>query len=63
MIKQQVILEVKKEDRIYQFQLPSNCSLGEVFDVLFQMRSYVVEKISESQKADQPKEPEQPKEG
>lgn len=56
MLKQQVILEVKKDDRSYQLHLPENCPLGEVHDVLFQMRCYVVDRINESQKADAPKE-------
>jgi len=56
MIKQQVILEVKRDERIYQLHLPANSPLGEVHDILFQMRSYIVEQINESLKIDQPKE-------
>jgi hypothetical protein len=54
MLKQQVLLEIVKEDRIYQFQLPVNAPLGEVHDVLFQMRSYIIDRINESMKMDQP---------
>lgn len=61
MIKQSVMLEVKRDDRVYQLQLPGDCPLGEVHDVLFQMRSFIIEKINEAVKQDAPKEPEQPK--
>lgn len=60
MIKQAVMLEVEKEDRKYQFHLPPNGNLGEIHDVLFQMRSYIIEKIQEAQRIDAPKLPEVP---
>jgi hypothetical protein len=56
MLKQAAILEVVKEDRIYTMILPNNAPLGELHDVLFQMRSFVVEKINEAVNADKPKE-------
>lgn len=62
MLKQAVNLEVKVGERTYQLNLPGDCPLGEVYDVLFKMRSYVVERINDAQKLDAPKEPEQPKE-
>jgi len=62
MLKQSARLEVKREDRIYQLNLPDNCPLGEVHDVLYEMRCYIIARINEHQKADQPREPEQPKE-
>lgn len=65
MLKQTAILEIVRQDRVYTMVLPSNAPLGELFDVIFQMRSFVVDKISESVKLDQPKEaievPETPK--
>lgn len=71
MLKQSVYLEVVKEDRIYKLHLPDSCPLGEVHDVLYQMRSYIIERMNDSRKADQPQpdqpqpdqsqEPEQPK--
>ena len=61
MLKQSLQLEVIKEDRIYQLNLPANGPLGEIHDVIYQMRSYVIDRINDAQKADQPKEPEQPK--
>lgn len=63
MLKQGVQLEVKKGENLYQLNFPNNASLGEIFDILFQMRSFVVDKINESQKLDQPKEADKPKEG
>ncbi len=58
MLKQSATLEIVKEDRVYSLNLPSTAPLGEVHDVLFQMRSFVIEKINEAQKLDAPKEPE-----
>lgn len=58
MLKQSANLEVVREDRVYSLNLPASAPLGEVHDVLFQMRSFVVDKINEAIKADVPKEPE-----
>jgi hypothetical protein len=59
MIKNIALLEIAKEDRIYTLMLPNNASLGELHDVLFQMRSFVIDRINEAVKADQPKAPEE----
>lgn len=56
MIKQHAILEVVKNGNTYQLHLPDNVTLGEVHDVLFEMRTFVIAKIVEAQKADQQKE-------
>ncbi len=40
-------LKIVKEDRCHLYILPSNTSLGEAFDVLSEMRNYVIEKIQE----------------
>ena len=57
MLKQSVILEIVKDDRIYRLSLPDGCPLGEIHDVLFQMRSFVVDKINASVEAERPKTP------
>lgn len=56
MLKTQASLEVKIGERVYTLTLPAESPLGEVHDVLFRMRSYVIEKINEASKADAPKE-------
>lgn len=58
MLKQAAVFEVKKEERIYTFILPSDAPLGECHDVLFQMRSFVIDKINAAIEADKPKKPE-----
>lgn len=58
MLKQSATLEVKIGERVYTLTLPSESPLGEVHDALFQMRSYVISKIIEAQKADEKKESE-----
>ena len=55
MLKQTVQLEVKIGERNYILLLPGDCPLGEVHDALFQMRSFVIGKINEAVKADEPK--------
>ena len=56
MLKNQVSLEVKKDERLYQLLCASDSPLGELYDSLNQMRSFVIEKILENQKAQEPKE-------
>lgn len=57
MLKQTAILEVVRQDRVYTMILPNNAPLGELHDVIFQMRSFVVDKINDSITAEKPKEP------
>ena len=66
MLKNIVVLEVKKGERIYQLQLSSESPLGEVFDALNEMRLFVYDKIKEgveeAKKQDSEKVSELPKE-
>ena len=57
MIKQTVILEIIKDDRIYSLSLPQNANFGELYDVLFEMKNFVVDKINKSSIEKKPKEP------
>jgi hypothetical protein len=57
MLTSNVILEVKKENRIYTLTLPNNASLGELHDVLYEMRYFVAEKINAAVEADKSKTP------
>lgn len=58
MLKTHAQLEVKINERFYQLNLPVDAPLGEAFDALFQMRSFVVDRINTAQEADKPKEQE-----
>ena len=56
MLKQQAALEVKKDERVYSLSLDSNSPLGEVYDVLCQMRGYIIQRMVDEQKlSEQPK--------
>ena len=55
MLKQFAVLEVRRGDKIYSLHLPSEAALGEVHDVLFEMRSFVIDKINVAVEADKPK--------
>lgn len=56
-VKNQTLISIKKEDRIYEFKCVNEAPLGEVFDALSLMRNYVVQRIQEAEKAsEEPKE-------
>jgi len=57
MIKTQAILEIKRGERVYQLHLPADCPLGEVHDVVHEMKMHVVQMIADRAKAEV-KEPE-----
>lgn len=50
MLKNQAILEVKKDERIYQLTLANDAPLGECFDVLSQMMAYILHRMNEVKK-------------
>ena len=60
-VKTQAVVEVKKNDRIYSLVLPGDAPLGEILDVIYDLRGLVVEKINESQKVDAPRAVEEEK--
>lgn len=45
MFKQSVKLEVRKNERDYVLFLPESCNLGELVDVLFEMRTITMNSI------------------
>lgn len=47
MIKNQTILEVKKDDKIHQFICDPNSTLGEIHDALHQMLAYIIQRMQE----------------
>jgi len=66
MIKNKTILEILKGEKTFQLSLDPNSTLGEVFDVLTEMRAFIVERINEAAKPeankDKPQAVEVPKE-
>jgi hypothetical protein len=59
MQKTKSILEVKINERIYEFHCSESSPLGEVYDALHQMFGFVVERIKDAQPKrleDDPKE-------
>ncbi len=49
MIKQKTVLEIEVNERTYSFECDPSSPLGEIFDVLTQMKAFVVQKINESE--------------
>lgn len=49
MIKNQTILEVIKENRSYQLQCEPTSPLGELHDVLSEMKYFIVKMITDAQ--------------
>ena len=45
MIKQETILEANRDDRIYRLHLPQGAELGEIHDILFEMRLFIAAQI------------------
>jgi hypothetical protein len=58
MLKTQAQLEIAIGERLYQLNLPSDAPLGEAFDALFQMRTFIVQKINDANSIDKTKESE-----
>jgi len=56
MFKQMAKIEVKKNGRDYSFPLPDGCNLGELVDVLFEMRAITVNEIQNAIEREKPKE-------
>ena len=52
----------KKDEHEVRIQISANCPLGFAHDAVFKFRTYLVERINEALKADQPKELEPVKE-
>lgn len=57
MIKVQTVLEVKKNDRAYTLTLDPSSPLGEVHDVLQEMKHFVIGKMQEAEKPAQEEQP------
>lgn len=57
MFKQRFILEVKgSEERIYRFECESTSPMGEIHDALYAMKGAIINRMNESQKAEEKKE-------
>lgn len=50
MIKNSIVFEIKKGERIYQLLMSYDSPLGEIHDVLCEMKSAIVQKINEADK-------------
>jgi len=55
MIKNKTILEVKMNERVYSLELDPTSPLGEVFDVLTMMKSFIVERMKDADKKEEQK--------
>lgn len=57
MLKQVIVLEVVKSEKVFKLELPTT-TYGELYDVLTEMRQFVINKINEENEAkkEQPKE-------
>lgn len=55
MIKNVTALEIKVNERIYKFLCEVDSPLGEVHDILSQMKNFVVERINKIHEQEQKK--------
>ena len=54
MIKNQLVLEVVKENRNYTFVMENNSPLGEIHDALSEMKDFIIKQILEIQAKEKP---------
>ena len=50
MLKNIMALEIKVGENIHQYNMPSQCGVGEILDVLTQFRAYALNIYIEEQK-------------
>lgn len=62
MIKSKIVLEVVKSERLYQFICLPESPLGEIYDVMNEMRALVIQKIMDEQKSRESKDQDEQKE-
>ncbi len=62
MLRQRLTLPVSKNDKDFCLMLPDTTSYGEVYDVLTEMRAFIISKIHEENEASKPKTEEKPPE-
>lgn len=55
-LNNKTVLEVKKDERIYTLECDANSSLGELHDVLVEMRGYVIQRAQDAQEQEKPAE-------
>ena len=48
-LNNKTVLEVRKDERIYILECDANSSLGELHDVLVEMRGYVIQRAQDAQ--------------
>ncbi len=56
MIKNQSVIEIKVGEKVYQFHCSLDSPLGEIHDILHQMKSYVLKKMIEFEQKENEKE-------
>jgi hypothetical protein len=55
-VKSQVLLEVKKNDRVYTFSLPMGAPFGECYDACFESLQKILELAQQSAEKARPQE-------
>lgn len=60
MLSAKTTLTIKLGERTYEFHCDPLSPLGELHDVLCQMKSFIVEKLNAAHSADQPQKAETP---
>lgn len=53
MIEQKTVLEVTHNERLYKLSVLPDSPLGDVYEVLNQMRNYIIDRIEKEQKKEQ----------
>lgn len=55
MLRQKAVLELKINERLYSLELANESPLGEVYDALTMLRSYVIDRMNQENEASKSK--------
>ena len=55
MLEQVSVLKVKIGERLYKLELDPKSPLGEAYDAITQLRSFVIDRINQENEASKPK--------
>lgn len=62
MLEQVSVLKVKIGERLYKLELDPKSPLGEAYDAITQLRSFVIDRINQENEASKPKTEKPPQE-
>ena len=59
MLQSKAVLHIEKNDRVYELSLEQISPLGEVYDVINEMRAFIIQRMNEVAQAEAQKQAQQ----